>query len=108
MMDMLLDCAIFYPTQGDSNNYYQLSGPPISNLNPLCTSDTSPADAVLNTVATHTSPQLPNVNKTPCAIAFIRSRILYAKPALNAKGNVKFGMCHIRPFLPGHLQHPHN
>jgi hypothetical protein len=108
MMDMLLDCAIFCPAQGDSNNYYQLSGPPISELNPIRTSDSLPADAVPIAVATHPSPPRPNVNKTPCAVVFIRSRILYAKPAVDAKGNVKFGMRHIRLSLPRRLQHPDN
>jgi telomerase reverse transcriptase len=32
MMDMLTDCAIFRPVNGERGNYYQLSGPPISDL----------------------------------------------------------------------------
>ena len=30
------------------------------------------------------------------AIRFVRSRMLYARAALNAKGGVRFGMRHIR------------
>lgn len=33
---------------------------------------------------------------TPATISFVRSRMLYARPALNAKGRVRFGLRHIR------------
>lgn len=33
---------------------------------------------------------------SPKSITFVRSRILYARPALNAKGDVRLGLRHIR------------
>ena len=33
---------------------------------------------------------------SPSAITFVRSRMLYARAALNAKGKVRFGLRHIR------------
>ena len=34
--------------------------------------------------------------KSPAAINFVRNRMFYARPALNAKGTVTFGLRHIR------------
>lgn len=34
--------------------------------------------------------------RTPCKISFVRSRMFYAKAALNANGGIRFGMRHIR------------
>lgn len=34
------------------------------------------------------------------SINFVRSRMLYARPALNAKGSVQFGLRHIRMLIP--------
>jgi len=41
-----------------------------------------------------TSPTL----HTPTNIAFVRSRMMYARAALNAKGDVQFGLRHIREY----------
>jgi hypothetical protein len=38
----------------------------------------------------------PDINRKPSAITFVRSRMFYARAALNAKGGVRFGMRHIR------------
>ena len=35
---------------------------------------------------------------SPGSIAFVRNRMLYARAALNARGNVQFGLRHIRMF----------
>jgi len=35
-------------------------------------------------------------NRKPSTITLVRSRMLYARAALNAKGGVRFGMRHIR------------
>ncbi|KAF1929540.1 uncharacterized protein M421DRAFT_4010 [Didymella exigua CBS 183.55] len=91
MMDMLTDCAIFYPVGGKASNYYQLSGPPMFDLEPIPASKTT---------VTQAHPQGGPASmlaepRTPCEIAFVRSRMLYAKAALNAKGGIRFGMRHI-------------
>lgn len=33
---------------------------------------------------------------SPGTILFVRNRMFYARAALNAKGKVRFGLCHIR------------
>jgi telomerase reverse transcriptase len=37
--------------------------------------------------------------QTPGRIVFIRNRILYARAALNAQGNIRFGLRHIRKYF---------
>jgi hypothetical protein len=102
VMDLLLDCAIFRPIPGDLGNYYQLSGVPISELKPdqQCKSDLKDNDGVpvgdCKTVKLSSALKSPSAMKSPSAITFVRSRMLYAKAALNAKGGVRFGMRHIR------------
>lgn len=92
-MDMLTDCAIFRPVDDKSANYYQLSGPPISDLEPIPV-------AKIATPQAHSPDGKPAVTsiikRTPREIAFVRSRMFYAKAALNAKGGIRFGMRHIR------------
>lgn len=93
MMDMLTDCAIFRPVDNHSTNYYQLSGPPISNLEPKQVSK----QPIPPAISADKRPSGPTTEeRTPCKIAFVRSRMLYAKAALNAKGGIRFGMRHIR------------
>lgn len=96
MMDMLMDCAIFYPLQGDLGNYYQLSGPPISDLNLDQVPKEALPDTILAKLASRQPSSLTSEDRTPCKIAFVRSRMFYAKAALNAKGGIRFGMRHIR------------
>lgn len=95
MMDMLMDCAIFCPVDDTFANYYQLSGPPMSDLEPIHVSEPSP-DSLQAKMAPRLPANVQNGVRTPCKIAFVRSRMLYAKPALNAKGGIRFGMRHIR------------
>lgn len=35
----------------------------------------------------------------PNSIIFVRRRMLYARPALNGKGDIRFGLRHIRTFM---------
>jgi telomerase reverse transcriptase len=96
MMDMLTDCAIFRPVNGERGNYYQLSGPPISDLELGHVPKEITSEAALAKPAFQQSSNLTSQEQTPCKIAFVRSRMLYAKAALNAKGGIRFGMRHIR------------
>ncbi|KAL5121967.1 Telomerase reverse transcriptase [Pleosporales sp. CAS-2024a] len=95
MIDMLLDCAIFLPVNGGAGNYYQLSGDPVSDVKP----DQTPQHQPLHDEANQPAKRVPlnqhSENRAPGAIAFVRSRMLYAKAALNAKGRVRFGLRHI-------------
>ncbi|KAI1498263.1 hypothetical protein F5X99DRAFT_336353 [Biscogniauxia marginata] len=78
MIDLLLDCAIFVSVNGGVNNFCQISGRPLSEIEAL-TSQTLEVDNV----------------KNPSEIIFVRNRMLYARAALNARGLVHFGLRHI-------------
>jgi telomerase reverse transcriptase len=91
-MDMLTDCAMFRPVHKETFNYYQLSGPPIFDLEPIPSSKTAIAQAYPKGGPAGMSIE----ERTPCEITFVRSRMFYAKAALNARGDVRFGMRHIR------------
>ncbi|KAI0200114.1 hypothetical protein F4808DRAFT_178489 [Astrocystis sublimbata] len=80
MIDMLLDCAIFMAIDVGTNNICQLSGKSLSNV-PLYKS-----------VSTSDTP----VTITSSEIVIVRNRMFYAKPALNNRGQVQFGLKHIR------------
>jgi telomerase reverse transcriptase len=41
---------------------------------------------------------VPPTAHNPSSINFVRSRMLYARAALNAQGGVRFGLRHIRKF----------
>jgi hypothetical protein len=98
IMGMLLECSIFIPVNADMGNYYQLSGVPIHEIksDELQKSNTAKVSADQEAVTKPSA--LKSESKTPGAITFVRSRMLYAKAALNAKGGVRFGMRHIRTF----------
>ncbi|KAL2018698.1 hypothetical protein VTK56DRAFT_472 [Thermocarpiscus australiensis] len=88
MIDLLVDCAIFTTVKAGKGNLYQLSGIPISELEVLPAvankADPSPSSADLR-----------NAELRPSEITFVRSRMLYARAALNARGLVHFGLRHI-------------
>jgi hypothetical protein len=96
IMNLLLECAIFSPVKGGVGNYYQLSGVPISGLK---SEDTRKTESDKNAIHGAANPKFlhdTSGQKSPSTITFVRSRMLYAKAALNAKGGVRFGMRHIR------------
>lgn len=95
-MNLLLDCALFCPVSGGAGNFYQLSGVPLPDL------QADQKHGHQNEAATVT--KLPVLTqgfepRSPSSITFVRSRMLYAKAALNAKGGVRFGMRHIRGYI---------
>lgn len=98
MMDLLTDCGIFTPVEGHGDNYVQISGQPLSELRPASGSHDSPVAALDVNDAFKKPGLLKGENRKPSAITFVRSRMLYARAALNAKGGVRFGMRHIRTF----------
>ncbi|KAK4128774.1 hypothetical protein N657DRAFT_629813 [Parathielavia appendiculata] len=88
MIGLLLDCAIFRPVKAGKGNFHQLSGIPLSELEPLMNvgdKGKSPP----------TASDTKNVALRPSDISFVRSRMLYARAALNAQGLVHFGLRHI-------------
>ncbi|KAI1518837.1 telomerase reverse transcriptase [Pyrenophora tritici-repentis] len=95
MRDMLLDCSIFLPIKANAGNYYQLSGVPISDIKSDYLKNKGAEKTDVGAEATTKPINLHSDNKAPGSITFVRSRMLYAKAALNAKGDVRFGMRHI-------------
>ncbi|KAF2630853.1 hypothetical protein BU25DRAFT_249279 [Macroventuria anomochaeta] len=95
MIDLLMDCAIFRPVDDKFANYYQMSGPPVSDMEPDQLLKEAPVDSVPGKPASRPLLSLTGGDRTPCKIAFVRSRMFYAKAALNAKGGIRFGMRHI-------------
>ncbi|KAF3762316.1 hypothetical protein M406DRAFT_332695 [Cryphonectria parasitica EP155] len=66
MINLLLDCSVFLPVEAGRGNYYQLSVKDPSTF-----------------------------ERKPTDVIFVRSRIFYARAALNARGLVHFGFKHI-------------
>lgn len=98
MLDLILDCGIFLAGDEGQGNYYQLSGTPLTDLQFLGASalqtkvNNSRPEPCMTSKSCHV-PQ--TTHKNPAAIIFVRSRMFYARPALNAKGRVTFGLRHI-------------
>ncbi|KAI0898209.1 hypothetical protein F4806DRAFT_350439 [Annulohypoxylon nitens] len=82
MMDMLLDCAIFIAVEAGANNFLQINGKPLSDIE--ARSHEKTGEQLVDDIA-----------KTPSEIVFVRNRMLYARAALNAHGVVHFGLRHI-------------
>ncbi|KAH9878518.1 hypothetical protein IAQ61_001790 [Plenodomus lingam] len=95
MVGLLLDCSIFLPVDGSLGNLYQLSGVPLSDLKPDKMPEPRPIQAVFPSEKLMHKSSTNSENRKPGAITFVRSRMLYARAALNAKGGVRFGMRHI-------------
>ena len=98
MVEMLIHGAIFAPVPEGRGNYYQLSGIPLTDMHPLQLA--SKGHSLTSTLIKENPSkkragiERPVVN-SPASITLVRSRMLYARPALNAKGNVTFGLRHI-------------
>jgi len=87
MIDLLLDCSIFISIKAGKDNLYQVCGTPIAELQPLARDQP-------NNMRADTS-GMPQALR-PTDISFVRSRMMYARAALNARGLVHFGLRHIR------------
>ncbi|KAK3310065.1 uncharacterized protein B0T15DRAFT_22848 [Chaetomium strumarium] len=88
MIDLLVDCAIFRSVKAGKGNLYQLSGIPVSQLEPL--GQDGDKEGLPLTGAGQR-----NAERRPSEISFVRSRMLYARAAFNARGLVHFGLRHI-------------
>jgi telomerase reverse transcriptase len=92
MLDLLLDCAIFSRVTAGRDNYHQLSGIPVSDLE--YQSVQVPAAIPARPLNGNKAEKL--VVRGPSEVSLVRSRMLYARAALNARGLVHFGLRHIR------------
>ena len=92
LSDLFINCGVFTPV-GSSSNLIQQSGIPLHDLNILPNLG-SCVGAVDNTSSAE-QPRLrtkSNGSKSLSRIRFVRHRILYARPLLNAKQNVRSGL----------------
>ncbi|KAI4267754.1 MAG: hypothetical protein LQ337_008202 [Flavoplaca oasis] len=98
MLDLLLDCAVYADVESGQGNYYQLSGLPLTDLQPMAVSKSINTDARkssgLEAPHSRNGPSK-HERKSPSAITFVRNRMFYARAVLNAKGKVRFGLRHI-------------
>lgn len=78
MLKLLSECSIFLKVDAGLDNYLQLTGIPLSEL------DTNSSDHKLKSQI-----------RKPSDITIVRSRLFYAKPATTAKGLVQAGFKHI-------------
>ncbi|KAJ8127025.1 hypothetical protein O1611_g6612 [Lasiodiplodia mahajangana] len=90
MIDLLLDCAIFVYVDAGVNNVCQISGRPLSSVPPY-----RPELACERNSTARSSSE----------IVFVRNRLFYAKPALNTRGRVHFGLKHIHVLNRSQFQH---
>jgi telomerase reverse transcriptase len=96
MLDMILNCGIYVRVEQGQGNYYQLSGTPLPDLPLLSKAGYDPRPPVIYDPGQKTvvAKDLP-VARTPSSINFVRNRMFYARPHLNARGDVRFGLPHI-------------
>lgn len=95
MLDLLLDCAVFVSVKEGKGNLVQVSGIPVSELQPRSLGTDFAARKDLKGIGGAGGE---NQKLSPSEITFARNRMLYARAALNAKGLVHFGLRHIRRF----------
>ncbi|KAL0475706.1 Telomerase ribonucleoprotein complex RNA binding domain-containing protein, partial [Neurospora intermedia] len=92
MLDLLLDCAVFVSVKEGKGNLVQVSGIPVSELQPRSLGTDFAARKDLKGIGGAGGE---NQKLSPSEITFARNRMLYARAALNAKGLVHFGLRHI-------------
>ncbi|OAF54483.2 hypothetical protein VC83_09002 [Pseudogymnoascus destructans] len=86
MIDLFVDCGIFLAASNGRGNYFQICGMPLGDLQILDQGGRRELSARIST---------PLIDRSPSSIAFLRSKILYARPTLNSRGAVTFGLRHI-------------
>lgn len=102
LIQLLQDCGMFMPLEGGSNNLIQISGVDLSELqtvdkhNPTGGQKPGGGAALVISNAGSNSVSSSRELNTLNTIRFVRHRILYRKPDLNAKGGAYFGLPHIR------------
>ncbi|KAK3694997.1 hypothetical protein B0T22DRAFT_89502 [Podospora appendiculata] len=90
MIELLVDCAVFRAVKAGKGNLHQLSGIPLSSLETLAANSADQLKPSSKILVKN------NEELRPSEISFVRSRMLYARAALNARGLVHFGLRHIR------------
>ncbi|EEA24977.1 Telomerase reverse transcriptase [Talaromyces marneffei ATCC 18224] len=98
MGKLLIDCGVFSCVDEEKAAYRQISGTHLFELEPLKLEDAlknqRPETAQAGTIS-KTPNESADVLHKPNSIVFVRRRMLYARPAINSKGGVRFGLRHI-------------
>lgn len=102
LIQLLHNCGMFMPLEGGRGNFIQISGVNLSELQTIDknhpTGGPKPdgGAALVISDAMNTDTQVRHEINTLNTIRFVRHRILYRKPDLNAHGEAYFGLPHIR------------
>ncbi|EAW11871.1 telomerase reverse transcriptase [Aspergillus clavatus NRRL 1] len=100
MLRLLFDCGIFMAIDHRKGIYYQISGLPLSSLEPIQNqsplevpnANSKPSLAAGSNVARKNRSSDQGIAHKPNSVVFFRRRMLYAKPILNSRGEVHFGL----------------
>ncbi|CAD0096672.1 unnamed protein product [Aureobasidium mustum] len=98
LIQLLQNCGMFMPLEGGRDNFVQISGVDLSELQTLDKNhptggrkpDGGAALAISDAIKTDSRPR--HEINTLNTIRFVRHRILYRKPDLNAHGEAYFGL----------------
>lgn len=90
LSNLLLDCGIFVRMSAGKDNYFQLSGVPLSELTPNRNQNPPPKESC----KTNGVEQRLDLSR----IRFVRNRILYSRPTMSRAGKVKVGLKHVHVF----------
>lgn len=101
MMRLLFDCGIFACVDKQKGIYYQMSGVPLSFLEPLNQdhldihlAKDAPVPIKERTQGKSASNNRNGILHKPNGIVFVRRRMLYARPTRNLRGDIMFGLAH--------------
>lgn len=98
ILDVILHCGVFIAVDGALGAFYQLSGVPLSELAVVEEEKAAQSNQCKTPVQLAKRGERPEGPLGISAIRFVRHRLLYAKPALNARGGISLGLRHIHVF----------
>ncbi|CCU74861.1 telomerase reverse transcriptase [Blumeria hordei DH14] len=90
MLDLIIRCGIFRPVANSPCNLYQASGFPLDQAYHIQSTESK------QEMSTSVSPK--QEFRTPSSIRLIRNRLMYARPELNSKGDIRLGFRHTHFF----------
>jgi telomerase reverse transcriptase len=94
LRNLLLDCGIFVRIDQGNDNLHQICGIPVSEL--LKDRKTLDPYSKISRMAPVGKRKKDSCDpRKPASITFVRSRTFYARPSVNAQGDVRFGLKHI-------------
>ena len=92
MLDLVLHCGIFATVQSGRDNLVQISGTRLNGLVPLKTQDPVAGKGAGGATGAGVKSAEQQLACRPGEIAFVRARLLYARPILDAQDQVHLGL----------------